>query len=292
MYRIVFALLFFCAEKSGAQFYFSQDKYLEKKLTLSLGASGGIMNCITDLGGGKNMRHINWKNSKPAAGIFFSATYLNFLSLRLDFTFGQVTAADSLLKPIRSYVHGRYERNLSFKSSINEAALTFECYPAGNKSKHSSLAPYLLAGTGIFSFDPRASLDGQWYSLRPLHTEGQGFLQYPGRQIYKSMQVLFSCGAGLKYEAGKFFYIQGELNYRFLQTDYLDDVSTQYIDPKLFDINLPDKQAIIAKKLYKRIFSPAADAPVVDAQRGNPGRNDSYFTLMLRTGIVLGRKHL
>ena len=283
-------LLFLCAEKSRGQFYFSDNKYLEKKLGLAAGAAAGVMNCITDLGGGKNPHHINGGSFRPAAGIFFSAIYKNFLSLRLDFSFGQISAADSILEPVRAYVHGRYERNLSFKSNINELALNVEYYPFNTPSRLKKFSPYLLAGTGLFSFDPRAKLNGQWYLLRPLCTEGQGFSALPDRKAYHSMQGLFAAGAGIKFEVNSLVQLQLEGNYRFLHTDYLDDVSTSYIDPVLFDIYLPEKQAIIAKNLYKRTLSAAVDGTVSGDQRGNPQKNDAYFSIMFRTAFLLGRK--
>jgi hypothetical protein len=255
-----------------------------------MGGSAGMMNCITDLGGGKKPGKINWAYSKPAAGIFFSGTYQDRITLRIDYIYGQVKAADSILRAVRSYVHGRYERNLSFKSNINELALSLEIYPALINVKQKVFYPYLVTGIGLFSFEPKTNLNGQWYSLRPLRTEGQGFREYADRKIYKPTQVFFSAGSGLKYEAGSLVCLQLEFNYRFLHTDYLDDVSTAYIDPVYFDTYLTVKQAFIAKQLYKRMLALPADSPFADSQRGNPSENDAYFTFMLRVGILLGQK--
>jgi len=61
-----------------------------------------------------------------------------------------------------------------------------------------------------------------------------------------------------KYYQNEIETMNGSLNVRFeivhriLFTDYLDDVSTDYINPNLFSQYLPARQAAIAKQLYGR----------------------------------------
>ena len=96
------------------------------------------------------------------------------------------------------------------------------------------LSPYVVAGAGVYSFDPQAKLNGQWYSLQPLHLEGQGFAEYPDRKTYQLTQLNLIGGLGLKYEINSLFNARLEFAHRFLFTDYLDDASEiDYIDPTL-----------------------------------------------------------
>jgi len=164
---------------------------------------------------------------------------MDAIFIRLEGTFGQVVGYDSILKSVASSTFGRYERNLSFKSKISEAQLAVEVHPLFFKKYDDEdpprLSPYAVAGVGLFSFDPQAKLNGQWYSLQPLHTEGQGFAEYPDRKEYKLNQLNIIAGAGIKYELSPAFNLRFELIHRFLNTDYLDDASqTDYIDPTLF----------------------------------------------------------
>lgn len=293
LFVIMLVNLFF-QSKGSSQTLLNSNPF-EKHLLAEMGADLGVMNCFTDLGGGKHhdkstLSGLNWKNSKPVAGVYILALYKRKIGLRLDFNFGQVAAYDSILEPIKAHTAGRYERNLSFKSNINEIQLSAELYPDlifKNLFKKKQLSFYGLAGCGFFSFDPKTKLDNQWYSLQPLHTEGQGFAEYKDRQPYRLGQFNFSAGAGLKYQFKPNLFARIELNYRFLSTDYLDDVSTDYVDPGLFNIYLPVNQAPVAQRLYKRLkFPTGSDAMSIAAQRGNPEHNDSYFSCIFKIGFI------
>ena len=89
-------------------------------------------------------------------------------------------------------------------------------------------------GAGIFSFNPQAKLNGQWYALQPLHLEGQGFKEYPDRSSYQLNQLNFIAGLGLRYELNSVFNARLELVHRILRTDYLDDVSNIMSIPIFF----------------------------------------------------------
>jgi hypothetical protein len=199
------------------------------------------------------------------------------------------------LKPVASSTYGRYERNLSFRSRVTDIQLGIEVHPLFFKSYTEDeppfLSPYISAGVGYFSFDPEAKLNEQWYPLQPLRTEGQGFDEFPDRKPYKLSQFNLAAGAGVKYEINHFLNARLEICHRFLFTDYLDDVSKDYIDPALFYVYLPPKQANIARQLYDRRGEiDPAHTPTPGFQRGDDKDNDSFFTIQVKLGIVLGRQ--
>jgi hypothetical protein len=295
----LFLCIFSCAGLK-AQYYFLDDKYYDNPVVFELGLTGGVMNCLTDLGGKKGkggnfIKDLRWIYAKPAYGIYFNATYRNAIALRLEGTFGEVSAYDSVLKAVGSSTHGRYERNLSFKSRISEIQLGAEIHPIHFLSYEDKepppFSPYAVLSVGYFSFDPQGFLNGQWYPLQPLRTEGQGFVEYPDRKPYKLSQVNFGLGMGLKYEINTTFNVRLELNHRILRTDYLDDVSTRYINPDLFYNYLPLNRAAVAEQISFRSdeLNPSDIYPV-DGQRGDPEDNDSYFTIMLKFGFIFGRQ--
>lgn len=282
-----------------AQYYYYNDKFYENALVYELGVSAGVMNALTDLGGkkgiGKNfIKDLNWKNTRPSFGLYFMGMYQNKLGIRLQATLGSVKAYDSILKPVAATTSGRYERNLSFKSKIADFQLALEIHPLMFKSYEDELpvmSPYAVIGIGYYSFDPQAKLNGQWYSLQPLRLEGQGFVEYPDRKPYKLSQVNFAAGLGVKYEINSIFNARFELVHRILTTDYLDDASTDYIDPNLFYSYLPTNQAAIAQQLYNRKgeLNPS-DVLVPGEQRGDPKDNDAFFTIQFKLGMTLGRQ--
>jgi hypothetical protein len=302
--RKLFALALVCGilftQSSNAQYYYYNNKYYENAVVFELGATGGVMNSLTDLGGkkglGKNfVKDLRWKTARPSYGVYFLANYLDKIALRLEGTFGEVAGFDSILKAVAPTTSGRYERNLSFKSRIAEVQLSLEVHPLMfqdfDKTEPPRLSPYGVIGIGYYSFDPQAELNGTWYRLQPLRLEGQGFSQYPDRKEYQLSQLNLLGGLGLKYEINSQFNARLEFVHRKLFTDYLDDASTGYIDPALFTNYLPSNQASIAQQLYDRKdeLTPGDGSKPVD-QRGDPKDNDAYFTIQFKIGMVLGRQ--
>ena len=296
MGRIIFSIIIcLCFQASAkSQYYYYNQKYYDKDLLFEFGITSGIMNGITDLGDRTTKNRfsdLSLKDGKLVAGIFFSAIYKEKIALRLQFLSGGLEAADSSLEGIKEKVRGRYERNLSFKTRINELQLTTEFYPLNFLSGQTNhkFNPYVLSGIGLYVFEPKASLNGIWYSLQPLKTEGQGFAEYPDRKIYQLTQFNISLGTGIRYELNPLFNLGIEFNYRLLFTDYLDDASTSYIDRSLFSRYLPANQAAIAGKLADRRRTGPADQFADGGQRGNPARNDAYYSLVFKAGVLLGR---
>ena len=301
---MIFILIFFCFSYNlRAQYYFYDENHYDKAVIFELGASVGGMNCLTDLGGGKGigkgfLKDLNFKNTQLTGGVYVSATYNNAITLRLEAAFGQVKAYDSILKKVAASTSGRYERNLSFRSPITEFSLIAEIHPLFIFGKYDDqhdpprLSPYLLAGIGYFSFNPQAKLGNTWVNLQPLHTEGEGFTEYPDRPDYSLQQINIPVGGGFRYELTPMFNIRAEVVYRILSTDYLDDVSqADYVDPSTFSNHLSGAKLTNALLLYDRRYEldPNNDGP---AERGHLRHKDSYFSFNLKLGISFGRERI
>jgi hypothetical protein len=264
------------------------------------GTSAGFMNCLTDLGGRKGngsrfTKDINWQISRPSFSFYVATTYKDVITIRLEFQSGNIGGADSLLKQSNPDPSGRYGRNLHFRSSIREWQLSVETHPLfwklTNDDVIPSWSPYLQAGIALFSFNPEAKLNDQWHRLQPLSLEGQGFAEYGDRKPYKTSQLAIPLGLGVRYETGPRFNIRLECVYRILFTDYLDDVSTAYIDPSLFAQYLDPSLANIAHHLhYRAVERRPGAAVVIGEQRGNKQNNDAYFSVLLKLGYVFRSK--
>ncbi len=283
--------------QSSIQYNYADDPYFATDYTFELGASVGMMNCLTDLGGrkgnGKNfIRDINFRNSQFAGSIYFSGTYRYFIGVRIEGTFGRVKAGDNVLKRISASSPYRYERNLSFRSTINEMTLVTEIQPLYFKhfkkgQKLPRYSPYLVAGIGYFSFNPKAKIKKSWVELKPLSTEGEGFSEYPDRKPYKLKQINFPLGLGVKYKVSPSINVSVECVSRVLNTDYLDDVSTNYIDREVFSNHFTGTRLTQALQLNdrKHELDPLLTT-AVNEQRGNPNKNDSYFTINFKLGYL------
>jgi hypothetical protein len=87
--------------------------------------------------------------------------------------------------------------------------------------------------------------------------------------------------------------LRAECVYRILNTDYLDDVSTSYIDPNVYSNYFTGTKLTNALLLNDRQYEldPTHITGPGD-QRGNSKNNDAYFTFNLKIGLVLGREKI
>ena len=283
--------------QSATEYNYADDPYFASDYTYELGASIGMMNCFTDLGGRKGngksfIKDINFRNTQFAGSIYFSGSYRYFISVRIEGTFGRVKASDNVLKRISTSSPYRYQRNLSFRSTINEMILVTEIHPIYFKrfKRGENLprySPYLVAGIGYFSFNPKAKIKKTWVELKPLSTEGEGFSEYPDRKPYKLKQVNFPLGLGVKYKVSPSINASVECVSRILNTDYLDDVSTTYVDKEIFPRYFTGAKLLQVQQLNdrKHEIDPSLTT-AINEQRGNPNRNDSYFTINFKLGYI------
>lgn len=262
------------------------------------GVSIGPMNSLTDLGGrlgrGRTgLKDLNVKVTSLFGGLYASGTYKNIIGGRIEAVVGWVHSHDSLLASVKNSAIGRYNRNLSFRSPIQEATLTGEFHPyellTGNHDVRLSL--YGIGGIGIFHFNPQANLNGKWIDLKPLHTEGQGFAEYPDRKEYKTIQLNFPYGVGIRYQTLGRLNIRAEYVVRKLQTDFLDDVHDTYIDPSLFSKYLSGDDlanALVLNNRRRTDAIPQQTTAFPGGKRGNPYDNDAYLTVNIKVGYVFG----
>ncbi len=284
---------------ASPQSYFYNNKFYDKDLLYEVNVSFGGMNCFTDLGGksgrGKGfIKDLNPEYTRLTVGVSTGFIYRYKVGLRVDLNVGSLYANDRILENDQSEARMRYLRNLHFRSSIFELLAIAELFPLTillQFDKVPLLSPYIMGGIGVFSFNPQASLNGIWVNLQPLRTEGQGFEEYAERKPYARTQINFPVGIGIKYELSALFNLKLEVLHRFTTTDYLDDVSTTYINPELFRRYLNPSEAILAEKLQDRraILNPQQIA-TPGAIRGGSKKNDSYFSATLKVSFVIGRE--
>jgi hypothetical protein len=282
---------------ASGQYYYYNSRFYESDLLWEIGASAIGMNCLTDLGGRKAkgrsfLKDVDWMNTRPGVSFFGKLLYKQLMGLRAEVSFGKIAAFDSL-STNRFKAPGRYQRNLQVQSHILEVALLGECYPltflSANQQPLTAISPYLVAGIGFFHFNPMAKIENALVRLHPLRTEGQGFTEYPDRKPYALNQWNLPFGIGFKYEISALFICGVELLYRKLFTDYLDDVSTTYIDPMLFIKYLSPAEAARAAVMADPVRK---DFPLHEpgARRGNPANNDAYLSINLKAALAIGRQ--
>ena len=180
---------------------------------------GGFTNYMGDL----QDKPLTFDQSNKGVGAGLQYNFTNHFSLRTGFMYGKAGAHDKFNRP------SLQSRNLSFESKIVEGNLLLDYNIFDLSIK--KFTPYLFSGIALYHFNPyTADSLGEKVFLRPLSTEGEGIAQYPDRKPYKLSQFSVPFGAGFKLRVSDNVILGYEIGMRKLFTDYLDDVSTTYVD--------------------------------------------------------------
>jgi hypothetical protein len=270
------------------------------------GVTAGPMVFLGDLGGhaGKGTTFIkdyNIPTTKLTVGAFLAAYPAEWIGFRLDLNYGGLAGNDALITNKGGDENTRKLRNQDFRTKVAEAYFATEFYPTvffedEPTDVQGRLRPYGLIGIGIFHFNPQGSYfdstthQTSWVDLRPLHTEGEGFAEYPDRKEYSLTQINIPIGLGVKYYLNENINFSFEIIHRKTFTDYIDDTHADYIDPSLFSKYLPAAQVPVAIEMSNKspLRNVAGSGYGVNGKRGDPTQNDGYFTACFKLAIRLG----
>ncbi len=236
-----------------------------------VGPWGGISYYFGDLNSNYDLSKPN-----PAAGFLARYNFNKRVCLKFSAGFGAIEGKDANSDNIFEQA-----RNLSFRSGLIDGTAQFEFnfLPYVHGSREEFFTPYLFGGLSVFSFNPKAELNGEWYELRPLGTEGQ----FKGEE-YFTTQLGLAFGFGFKVDLSYEWSLNFELSGRRLYTDYLDDVSTVY--PDKTDLLKLRGQTAVDLSDRSILIPGVTDGPIGQPgrQRGDSSNNDTY--LFLSAAIV------
>ncbi len=226
---------------------------------------------ITIFGGAANYqgdlqdKRFTFNQAGGAVGIGVLYEITDNLFARANITYAKINGNDK-------YNLKNAERNLSFSSPITDFHLGAE-YLLLNPYENS-FAPYIFAGLSYFAFNPSA-LDstGRKVFLQPLSTEGQGF--YQNRTKYNLGAFAIPFGGGVKFSLSENVRIGIEIGMRKTFTDYLDDVSTTYVDQNLLIANRGFQAASLAFRGGE--LKTPLPYPADGSQRGSSKFKDWYY---------------
>jgi hypothetical protein len=216
------------------------------------------------------------KSVGPGVNLNVKYDFGDMVVLRGGIGWGMIRGDDKESK--KDYIRGR---NLSFKSMIAEMSLSAEINLLDPEAYYAY--PYLLTGFGIFRFNPYAyDKNNNKVNLQPLGTEGQGLPQYPGRHKYSLTQPFIPFGGGWKYNVKGKYAVSFEMAVRYLFTDYLDDVSTTYINPGIL---LNERGQTAVDMAFRQ-----TPRPLEGEQRGNEKTKDFYIMSGVKFTWYMNRK--
>lgn len=205
-----------------------------------------------------------FKQAHPAGGAGLAFELNDHIFIHGALTLGKVSADDKYGK--------NYKRNLNFYSNIYEFSLQGE-YIILNPYRWT-LSPYAFVGIAVYDFAPYSKdLNGVPVLLPEKSTEGQGFV--PGREDYKLRQFSIPFGGGLMWNISYKSRISVFAGFRKTFTDYIDDVSTTYVDE---DLLIQNRGLAAAEMAYRGDQLPnGAPYPPAGTVRGNPKSLDMYY---------------
>lgn len=211
----------------------------------------------------------------PGGGLIYRYNFNDRVAFKGSVLYGRVYASDS-----DSDDKWRENRNLSFRSDIFEVSgqieINFLTYEIGDERRPST--PYLFAGLGLFRFNPQTEYNDRWVDLQPLGTEGQGIDGYGDR--YNLTQISIPFGVGYKFNIWRSIGGAVEWGMRRTFTDYIDDVSSVYVDANI----LSNENGPLSATLADRSLMPLGpDGTNTKMQRGETNREDWYVF----TGVMI-----
>ncbi len=241
-----------------------------------------------------------WNKTKLAGGLIIRYNINPYLTFKSTAIYGKIEGSD---KNFNNDAY-RKRRNLSFKSDIIEFSFQGEWNILGYENTRTNYAwsPYLFTGISVFRFNPKAqfhynpllhdpsleSQDGDWVELQPLSTEGQETTKYNDKRRYALTQLSIPLGVGAKWQLNDQWALGIEFGARKTFTDYLDDVSSIYID----DIIIRGAGGYMSVALKDRSLEVGETKFNNDEARGNPKTKDWYYIggITLTYRIMGGRQ--
>lgn len=285
-----------------------------------LGASINAGNYFGDLAPVSKKLSTDISFTRPGFGFYGGYKFHHSLAVRGGINWVRVYGDDASTDPSVSENIGRYARNLSFRNDIKEFQLGLEVYLFPNYGGPNQRLPfngYLFLGGAVFHHEPMGLVPdfdfqaeglnattavpqaGEWVKLRPLETEGVSYKSI-------SFSIPISVGATMRIP-GTPLNAGIEFGVRYLFTDYIDDVSTNYVDLSGFSDPLgrimSDRSAVpvdsngdardltglgISQLSNGFYSSGASGAGLEGTQRGNPDGDDFIFMTQLKLTYVMG----
>lgn len=261
---LLFCGMFFLKQTTHAQTRIEGlGSHIPPQGVITLLGGAGVAYYMGDLSDGVDFQHLGLGPNLSLGGTY---RFTEHVSLRSELRFYQLQANQKDSRNANNNLSFR-TRNPDFYVGAQGDLFSF--------SRKARANPYLFAGVGTTFLNPKAELQGTWYSLAPLTTEGVKYARTP---------LLVVAGIGVTYHLTDRWGLGLELCNNFLTSDYLDDVSGFYPEPDA----LPND---LARQLSDRAPEIGGTPNQPGFQRGNPKVKDSYVFLSVKAQYLLTTRY-
>lgn len=294
-----------------------------------VGFTANALNYFGDLSPLPNKFSTDISFTRPGFGLSFFRCYGPRFRVTWLFMYGNLSGSDANSAHSSDLGNGiyRHQRNLSFRNRIKElsAIATYDLIdnPGHTYVTRNLWAPYVYIGVVAFLHNPQArapkyyldgtptNIEGQWVDLQPLGTEGQystlqqGDVNY-GIKPYSLLQIAIPFGCGARIKLNDVLDLSADIGFRWTFTDYLDDVSMNYVDLGVFKAPLAQAMSYRSNELpgdprfsystyvgrdnkpYTTINGYGSEYKTNN--RGNSKNNDIYMVTSIKVTHILGAK--
>jgi hypothetical protein len=308
--------------KRIAGFRGTKSKFGKAKIYNAVGLSLNALNYYGDLSPSPSSFSTDISYTKPGFGLSYTHRFGPRYSLMGQYMLATIKGADSESADKDDQSNGiyRYKRNLSFSNQIHELSVVgiFDLFE--NQQTYMSRVkwtPYAYIGIAVFMHNPQAIAPatdlqgnpladaGNYVDLQPLGTEGQHAqlattdVNY-GIQPYSLVQMAIPFGLGARFRLTDVLDLSADLGFRYTFTDYLDDVSANYVDLTKLTSPLAQAMSYRTNELYNS--NPPNPQPsgipgvnveagygseAPDNKRGGKKSNDIYMVTSIRLTYII-----
>ncbi len=246
-----------------------------------LGVGLGISTYWGDLNGPSFSTNL-FKNSGLALQLSYRQMFGKNIGVRGAFSIGTFKGDDA-----NSSIDWQKLRNLNFKSPITELAVMGEYYFFGFDTDPGSsiFSPFITVGIAGFKFDPKTTYQGNEIRLQPLGTEGQGMPGFGDKYGLYSFSIPF--GAGAKLILSESLNLSFEVILRKSFTDYIDDLSTNYVNYDDLRASNGALSANLSNRMNEYLGQSEPVQLATGSQRGGAKVNDYYAFTMFTINFMI-----
>ncbi|MCX8481161.1 MAG: DUF6089 family protein, partial [Sediminibacterium sp.] len=212
----------------------------------------------------------NFNGFSNSLGAFYKKNISKHVGLKVSLEYNELSYDDKLNLTNQDLNN----RNLRFGNRTLEAsfATEFNFFQYNPGSKSYNFSPYFGIGVGLLYYNPfTQDDDNKIVYLRPLITERISINDKIEK--YTQFALTVPITIGVKYNINQKINLFGEFTYRFTNTDYIDDVSTNYAGIRAFPSGSTES------KLQDRSVDQVYGLP--GFRRGTGNYNDSFMSFKL-----------
>lgn len=277
-------------KKSSQDFAPSTDRHW------ALAISGGVSNYFGDLTSKPSPFAIDPSLSGANIGIAYEKRFSHRFVLRGEVGWSRLWGDDAQTAQIGSF---EYNRNLHFRNDVYQlsALAQIDILPHfGHFSERKRITPYVLTGLTAFLHTPKGKTTPEfgstWVDLSSLGTEGQGGDLYRTKYNKAGLAIPFGIGANVKVTDRIDVGIEWVSKFTF--TDYLDDVSRNYVGDTYFGNNkLAGSMADRSQESIAILTGEPRQVPTskfgAGDKRGSNNKRDGFSNFSIRVRYILSK---